>query len=911
MASTVLPSGPVLSAADAARLGVGVVGGKGARLGALVDQGFPVPAFFCVSTGVARALLLALEPSLGPVIERIRAIAPDDGPALDAASRDGAAIIGAARLLEADRRAILDAFDERFEADARVSVRSSAPGEDSAEHSFAGQHESFLHVARDEVVRRVLDCIGSGFASRALAYRRRRGIAVDVESLGLAVVVQRMAEARAAGVLFTADPTTGDRGVAVVSAGLGLGEGVVADRVEVDTVWLDRATGAVRERRIPTKTARVAACERSGTRLQSVPPAEGAVAALAPAELAELLAIGERIEARAGGVAQDVEWAFDTAGALWILQARPITTLPDPDAEITIFDNANIVESYPGVSRPLTFSFVRPAYGAVFRECLRLVGVPAAAIDAERELLERLVGLVDGRIYYDILRWYRIYELLGLEAALPAWERAMGLPPRSGSSSPGGGASLGRARLAWSAASVLLTLERRTRAYLRALDEELTALGTRRLGEADPAAILGWVDQAERRLIGPYGVALLNDFVAQQLFDRLGGLIERWGLGERDATRNELLCGESGVESVAPVRSLLALAEEVRRSAGLRAVLEANGDEEAWAAFHRDAELADFARALDRHVELYGDRTLQELKLETPRLDEEPALVIAMLRNYVRGGQSVDAMERRERTIRRGAERQVERRLAGRPFRRAAFHWVLRHARAGVRRRENLRLGRSRAFGIFKRLFTALGGRLVGEGRIDVARDVTWLTVDELRRAALGDPSVDLRELVRTRRREYEELEQRDPPGRVTVSGPIDASRIVTDLSARLERPEPASRSGPASGVLRGIGCSPGRVTGAARVVTRPDLSLRIDGEILVAPMTDPGWVFLMVAAGGLVAERGSPLSHTAIIGRELGIPTVVAVAGATRRIASGDRITIDGAAGTVVVEPGERRDDS
>jgi phosphohistidine swiveling domain-containing protein len=311
-----------------------------------------------------------------------------------------------------------------------------------------------------------------------------------------------------------------------------------------------------------------------------------------------------------------------------------------------------------------------------------------------------------------------------------------------------------------------------------------------------------------------------------------------------------------------------------------------------WAQVQGDAELATLRRAIRDHVTHYGDRALSELKLEAKTLVDDPSPIVAMIRNYLRNGQSVDAMEAHEREIRAGAEKTVRRGLALHPLRRAAFSFVLSRCRRGMRTREQLRLTRGRMAGVFRKLFRALGDRFAEQGLLANADDIFYLTAGEIADAVRGaSVTGDLNALVALRRSEYSGRDA-TAPVRTTARG------IVHTHSLELTPPSPAN----SDGRLEGIGCSPGRVRRPALVVHSPEPDMKVNGEILVASTTDPGWVFLMIAAGGLVCERGSVLSHTAIIGRELGIPTVVGVADATRLIPDGAELEIDGRAGTVEV---------
>lgn len=888
----------ILTSADAARFPERT-GGKAGNLAALERAGLPVPPWFCVSTAVLADVLARAGGALDAILAEAETA---ERKALAQVSARVHELLGRTGLSEDDRRQLLARFDATFAAGAFVAVRSSARGEDSAQDSFAGQLDSYLFVTRESVEERVLACFASAFSERALLYRRLRGLGrAKVEA---AVVVQLMVDARAAGVLFTANPTTGERGEAVVAAGLGLGEGIVGDQVESDTYFLDLATGAVRERAVAEKRARVVfdRAKGKGTTSESVAREEGARPALEDRELALLAELGRKVEALHGGKPQDVEWARDAAGKLYLLQARPITTLAQERE--TVFDNANIVESYPGLSLPLTFTFARAGYEATFRQSSRGWGVPEWKIQENWDAHQNLVALLEGRMYYQILNWYRLVLLVpGFEGILPAWEKALGLKKRYVRAPAK--LSLRRRlanlpltlKVAWRTLVFFATMQSRVRAFERVFEDVQADFRSRPLASLEAHELVLLEERLARRVMPDYSVSVVNDFFAQQLYEGVRKLIGKWQLGDPLALRNDLFCGETGMESVEPVRSLLGLAAIARAEPAVRAAFEGKRPD----ASHSDAETLAEARrspafdaALKRHLELYGDRTLHELKLETPLAEDDPSFLVPLIRNFVRGGQDVAAMESREREIRQAADATVREKLAGHPVRRALFGFVLTKARQMVRNRENLRLARSRAFGMAKRVFRRLGAIFAERKLLAAADDVFYLGVDEVVGAVRGTGiTKDLGALVEQRRREYEGYKKRSLAPRIVTHGVV--------ASAKLE--EAAPTVAPGTELLRGLGCSPGRVRGKAKVILDPRADLEVSGEILVAPMTDPGWVFLMVAARGIVVEKGSPLSHTAIIGRELGIPTVVGVVGATERIATGDEIEIDGQTGTVQLE--------
>jgi pyruvate,water dikinase len=355
------------------------------------------------------------------------------------------------------------------------------------------------------------------------------------------------------------------------------------------------------------------------------------------------------------------------------------------------------------------------------------------------------------------------------------------------------------------------------------------------------------------------------------------------------------------MESVRPVQSMLALARVIREDPALRELFATATSDEIWRSLEQESRFADFRRRLRLHFDEFGDRSFQELKLETPLAEEAPGLILDLLRNYAGEHEDrlrADAMGTFPASVarRQTAEQTVAAGLAGHPIRRAIFSLVLRRSRRMVEHRENLRLMRSRAYGMVKRIVRALGERLTQAGLIDQSRDVFYLGIEEVAGAVRGTSITrDLRSLIAQRRREYEVFTTETLPSRVTAHGIVLASLSKPS-------PPPPSSARAAARELQGVACSAGRVQARARVVRTPEQNLDIRGEILIAPMTDPGWVFLMVPAAGLVVERGSILSHTAIIGRELGIPTVVGVADATTLIADGQLVEIDGGTGVVRV---------
>jgi len=853
------PTPLTIPASQAHGLGPQLLGGKGAQLAILGALGAQVPDWFCIPTGSCASALQG--EGLAPEVE--------------------AAVLAAYDVLAADG--------------SRVAVRSSAEVEDSAGASFAGQLESYLFVSRDQLLARVRDCIASAVSERALRYRQLQRIEVPVK---VAVVVQRMIDPVASGVVFTANPSTGSREEAVVSAAWGVGEGVVLGTADCDTWYVELATGVIRRQEITRKKLQILSDAQGGTRSADVLEARSLVPALQDAQLASLVALARRI-AEARGAPQDLEWALAPDGRLFLLQTRPITTLtaPVPAGTETIFDNANVVESYPGVTSPLTFSFIQDAYARTFRSAALRFGIPAELVSSNAALFDNLVASLEGRVYYNLLNWYRLYQLVpGFEGRLEAWEKALGLEHREVQRSGGLLQALpARLRIFWRILSQLLTLQREADAFQRTLNEEFARQAKIPLESLDGHALLEALEGLGQTIYQPFGLTLVNDFYAQQAYEAVGKLIERWGLGEVSDTRNALFCGQGTLESIAPARSVVRIAEAVAEHPEARAFfLSEQSEQQLWVEVQRDSRWSFIREAFERHLEAFGDRTLHELKLETASLREDPALLVASVRNCLRAGKKVATLEDHERQSREEGERRVEQALKGHPLRAAIFGRVLELARRSVANRESMRLARTRAYGIAKRIYRALGQRLTEAALLTQAGDVFFLTTQEVAGAVRGHGATsNLRALVQLRRTEAEPQRTRRLPGRIVTRGLVAAATVAEEAA-------PLPRIG--GRILQGTGCSRGLVRATAKVVLEPRADLRVDGEILIAPMTDPGWVLLMVSAAGIVSERGSLLSHTAIVGRELGIPTVVGVPDATRLISTGDSLQLDGASGTVTI---------
>ena len=792
-----------------------------------------------------------------------------------------------------------------------LAVRSSASDEDGAEHSFAGQLESFLSVAPADVPASVRAVWQSGFSPRIVAYRREHGLPPLPRPP--AVLIQRMIAARAAGVAFSADPVSGRRGHAVVSAVRGLGAALVSGEVDADTWTVDRRGAIVRRQPAVTPSRHERGTAADGTAAQR-PTAPGGVghAPLADDEVLAVAALA-RESARHFGVPQDIEWAVD-AERLWLLQTRPITSLaplPDPDGTLVIWDNSNIVESYSGVTTPLTFSFAAEIYEHVYRQFCRLMGVSERRIAAADDTFRNMLGLVRGRLYYNLLNWYRMLALLpGFGVNRRFMEQMMGvrepLAPAfvdaivAGTRANRVREALHVARAAGRIVFSALTIDRRVRAFTGRLDTAL-APPDPPLESLRPDELADHYRDLRRQLLLRWDAPIVNDFLAMIAYGALRRLTVTW-LGDAGGTmQNDLIGGSGGMVSAEPAIRLQTLARQAAADPGLSELLaQADalplGAFEPWPAFRAE---------LERYLDKFGERTVNELKLESRTLHDDPSTLYRAVAGFAR--QMAAAVSTPASTgdrLRSEARERATAALADRPVRRRVFARVLAAAQRRLRDRENLRLERTRLFGRVRRIFLELGRRFDALGLLDDPRDVFYLEVDEVLAFVEGRATTTgLRELVALRRIEFKTFAETAPP-----DDRFETRGLVYHAHA-FRRAEPPSAATGAE--RRGLGCSPGIVRGPVQVVRDPrDVNLE-RRAVLVAEHTDPGWIMVFPSALGILVERGSLLSHAAIVARELGIPAVVSVPGLTTWLRDGDDVELDGSTGVIRrLEPAVAADD-
>jgi phosphohistidine swiveling domain-containing protein len=906
------PAFIILGSGDnAARTDVALVGGKGAKLLELASLSLPVPNFFAVTSDACRKVVEQGD-SVAALFTKLDAASHDERSLTDLAERIQRAIVELPfpAEMESSLRVALDRLGEGF-----VAVRSSAVDEDGADSSFAGQHDSYLfqrgftQVA--EAIRRVW---ASAYNPRALAYRRQHGGQSSFGFIPMAVVVQQMIDARASGVAFTCHPATYDTRKVVVSSLFGAGEGLVSGGLEADTFVVDKET------RVQTIEA-ATKCDRMvfddvrgiGLRREALPIELRERPSLASEEVSQVATCAEQIENHFGRP-QDIEFCFDAAGKFYLLQARPVASVPEygPAAGFPLlWDNSNIIESYSGVTSPMTFSFIRRAYTIVYHCFSEVMGIPDSVVRANRSTFENMLGLIKGRVYYNLKNWYRLIRLFpGYEYNSRFMESMMGVNQSFVLEQPPAPAGFYRrwfvefprllrllVRSLWNFARIR-TIVAKFETNFRECYNRWDALDFAAL---KPHELMALYTEMEDSLLWNWKAPIINDFYVMVYFGLLRKLCKNWCDDATDSLQNELVCGEPGVESAEPARMLLRLAQKAQLQTFLKqAILEQPATSLPALVAQRE-DCCAFQAEMDRYLALYGFRCMNELKLEEFSLRDRPYVVYQMLRNYLAlddaAALDVAAMTEREHQIRVLAEGRAAASLAtvsGRFWKRPLFSFVLKRARLGMKNRENMRFARTRIYGLVRELLRSMGKQFADERILAESEDVFYLTIDEVWDYIKGTAvTTRLAPLAQFRRQEFDTYrsDQHLPAERYMTHGMVYHKNCF----------QPADEIAPAAnGALRGIGVCAGEVTAVAKIVRDPSDDVTLSREILVAERTDPGWVPLYPAVSGILIERGSVLSHSAVVAREMGIPTIVGIRGLLQIVGDGDVVRMDGRSGQV-----------
>jgi pyruvate,water dikinase len=879
------------------------VGGKGAHLGQMIRGGFSVPAGFSIRSDGYEHLLDTADLK-GRIEEISSTIDFRDLQDVEEKTARIREMISACEIPRDIVAEITAAYEELCGADETllVAVRSSVGTKDLSRSSFPGQMDTFHNVLGiEQVSAAIRECWASVWSSRSATTLHSLGIAPF--NIIMAPVVQRMVPSEVAGVLFTANPITGNPDEMMMDAAFGLGEAVVSGSLTPDHYVISKKGLQVLSRDIGCKSFKLELDveKGSGNRKMRLSDEEANRECLAPEQVRELAELGIAVEEHFGAP-QDVEWAY-SKGRLFLLQSRKIAGLArtvaaakagewvsEFDTRIKeppdVYSSANISEVMPGVLTPVSLNAVKScdyAFWKINRE-VGLIDEPFP--EGSQELL--FIGLFYGRLHLNMSTFSRILaQIPGASAAdtdrpIPTDERV----------SQQGEARVSLRTLPFLARMVVkaLRLRRQAPKELEALTSRLRDRIAERRGSdfskmelEDFSELLERKSREDRELITNH---ILNSQLAPVYYGTLRRLARNWLGDETGAFSARLVTGLATMESAKPPLGIYRLYQFVADSPYLTELFQANQAHELAARLkdRHGGEATEFNLRLDAFLDQYGYRAVAEAEMRAPSWDEDPSYVFSMIKNYLRAEHVEDPVdiETRQREDREAATQEAQAGLGW--FKWQVFKWVLKEAHTFLLARENGKALTIMGLHDLKRILRFLGRRLTDEGMLEDTDDIYFLSMDELISYCRGEKT-EIRSLIPRRKKEHGRNE--------TVTLPETFKGRPVPIRKEVEIPQ--------THVLKGLPVSPGCVTGPARVIMDPRRDPHLEeGEILVAPVTDTGWTPLFILAKGIVVDVGGLLSHGSIVAREYGIPGVLNVMVGTKLIKNGQIITVDGAKGEV-----------
>jgi len=887
-------AGNILSEDEVGIKNIGIVGGKGAHLGDLSKvHGVLVPRFFCITTEAYRK---CVGPELSSIRRLVEEVAEKGGKE---ATQEIESYFEKLHIPHEIKDEILEAYT-RLGKGVAVSVRSSATSEDRPDASFAGQLVTVLNVLGDQaIISAVKKCWASLWDTRVLQYSQTFGI--PHQDISVAVVVQEMVDAKVSGVLFSANPMNRRSDEMLIESTFGLGEALVSGLATPDTFVVERPKGKVLWYSLGPKEVTIS-CSIEGKVLKGQTPTKTRrKLSLRESDIRELVKIGVRIESKFRSP-QDIEWAYDDKRNLYILQSRPITTLQGPrvkkDSLLPDYKEKDIWSAAP-LDERILWPMTPWSQGLMDRTHLHLIdtvrsfgiAVPQGAEMVKvfygrpyvnKSLLDSILGDIPGASDMVVLSGHTRRLRIHLHGSPEAFVIGLNVLP------------------------LLFTVRKRWEQYLEYLEEAVSNLKREDIKKVSKERLLYRLHVLEGLTLDSAKVHFQSQVLAQMLYNALDIFIEKtlfFGPDRRTIICTNLVSGLRGNKTVETNIALWRLSQEVCRDGYIRQIFLSNKPDDTLRALKEDRKASkEFIPKLERFLKRYGHRSPVHNFL-SPSWFEEPANVFNLIGNYILAPEGFDPVSQRARIsrLRKDAEEEVEtalkkgvRRIF--PLRLMVFRILLGMTRHYMLLRENQQFFVGKCFPLVRMTLLELGNRYVREGLIERPDDVLFFTTTEFKRIESKDYQPEMvRELYEKRRAKWKLFDSITPPqfiggiGGSTASitwEPTDRGKYVSDDAIM---------------VLEGVGGSGGRISGIARVINGPqDFNSLQEGEIIVAPSTNPAWTPLFVTAKGVVTDIGGLLSHGAVVAREYGIPAVLGTGDATKKIKTGQRILVDGNLGRV-----------
>ena len=853
-----------------------VVGGKGANLGELSRiEGIHVPDGFCITTEAFQRIIEET-PSIHALLNQLSLLTVQDRDTIAELSGEIRRVIEGIDIPHDIQQEIAHHLSRHGEQHA-YAVRSSATAEDLPTASFAGQQDTYLNiVGKEAILTHISKCWASLFTERAVTYRLQNSF--DHRNVQLAVVVQKMVFPQAAGIVFTADPVTANRKIVSIDASFGLGEALVSGLVNADNYKVH--DGKIIEKNIPSKKLAIYALQDGGTKEQDIEPERQNKQVLTDEQISQLERIGRRIEAHFG-CPQDIEWCLvnDTFS---IVQSRPITTLyPIPDAhdsENHVYLSVAHQQMMTDPMMPLGLSLwqltaARPMYKAGGRLFVDVTSQLASSVSRAM--------LLDAMGQHDPLMKDALMSIIERGDVIPS------LPDETKEQRPGT-SNTNRPSASFQPhiendPTIVSDLMKRSQASI----EELKQTIQTKSGADVFDFILEDFQQLKKIVFDPQSSAVFMAAINASFW--LNEHMNEW-LDEKNVADTLSQSVPNNITSEMGL-ALLDVADVIRPHPEVIAYLQQVQDENFLDKLMKLNSGQEIRDALSAFLNTYGMRCIGEIDITRTRWSENPTILVPMIlsniKNFEPGAGKQEFEQGRQEALEK--EQELLDRLKQLPDGTQKAEETKRRIslmRNYIGYREYPKYGIMSRYFVYKQALMKEVEHLVQANVLHEKEDSYYLTFQELREV-VRTHTLDY-SLINKRKEEYSFYEKLTPPRVITSDG-----EIITGRYKREHLPADA---------LVGLAVSAGVIEGRARVILHMEDAYLEDGDILVTTFTDPGWTPLFVSIKGLVTEVGGLMTHGAVIAREYGIPAVVGVENATRRIQDGQRIRVNGTEGYVEI---------
>jgi pyruvate,water dikinase len=766
-----------------------------------------------------------------------------------------------------------------------VIVRSSIADEDGVNDAFAGIMDSFANLTTyEDVTEAIGKCAASAYSEKAIAYRKQKGLTLLARP---AIIIQQQIEADVSGVIFSTYPQYPQE--MAIHAVWGLGEGLVNGELEADEFYVLKKSGMINRKEIARKHKQVATHNNGGTHTIQVSEDKQEMPCLTENQLHQLFTAASSLEQRFNHP-QDIEFVI-AKDVLYFVQSRPITqTIP----EVVVYDNSNIQESYCGVTTPLTFSFAQRAYAIVYRQTMTILSLDKKTIEAYEPVVNNLLGLIKGRIYYNINNWYRGLQLLpSFKQNKEDMERMMGVEEPVDFIADTEKTFIQKLKLLPSLVANLLRiftafsrLKTSTIEFHRHFQQQYAEFyRVLPLVNNNAAEIIHQKKKLDDELLQNWTTPIINDFYVMMMNGRVRRRLIKAGIENTDEFLSRYLSGNQQIESALPAVAMQQLAGKAAQQLSLKELIINLSDD-----VHENVQqqFPGFYSEVESFISSYGDRTVGELKLETITMRLSPKIFYSYLRNYLF---TSEPLQTAPSHLHHSAKTELESKMqnSGPRIRRKMFNSLLK-LKEGIQYREAMRLERTRLFGMYRALYLSAGHLLFKHGILQSPRDVFYLTETEIETLLQQETADETIKRVEERKATFEAYKAEDVAARVVIPSPPTNHPITKSDD----------------GTLHGTGCVPGNVTSTIIVIKSPEDDLDVRGKIVCALRTDPGWVALFPSCKGVLIEKGSALSHSVILLREFGIPAIINIEGLTKKLSGGETVTMDGTTGQIKIVANE-----